>query len=182
MSVNAMKKGHLISLRVAVTAAVMLFAFAHLAWEYVNGGILSHHLLARNDLPAISNTWGILLLPALAWFASGRSATLMTVGGVAGFIGAAAFGALLAGAFVLGFEDAAGYLLVAMLLLALLLPVYRAECLLGFVLGMTLTFGAVLPTMVGIAVAGISAIAQVFVRPLLRGFWRRLRHIKRTAT
>ena len=65
---------------------------------------------------------------------------------------------------------------MGMLLLALLLPVYRAECVLGFVLGMTFTFGAILPTMVASVIAVFSALVQLCVRPVLMGRWHRLRH------
>ncbi|HSF52731.1 MAG TPA: hypothetical protein VLA71_03215, partial [Algoriphagus sp.] len=50
------------------------------------------------------------------------------------------------------------------LLAALFLPIYRAECLLGFVFGMTYTFGAVLPTLVGSILALIGAAIYLFIR------------------
>ncbi|CAM5425326.1 hypothetical protein [Rhodanobacter lindaniclasticus] len=46
-------------------AAALLFAAAHLAFEHVNGGVRSHHLLDRADLPAISNWLGLVVLPVL---------------------------------------------------------------------------------------------------------------------
>ena len=58
-----------------------------------------------------------------------------------------------------------------MVLLALLLPVYRAECVLGFVLGMTLTFGAVLPTVFGSIIAAVSVVVHLYVRPVLMRLW-----------
>jgi hypothetical protein len=39
-----------------------------LAWEYLNGGFRSHHLLANPDLPAVSNWWGLLVIPLLTWW------------------------------------------------------------------------------------------------------------------
>ncbi len=38
-----------------------------LLWQYFNGGVPSHHLLHRADLPAISNWWGAAVLPTLTW-------------------------------------------------------------------------------------------------------------------
>ena len=58
---------------------------------------------------------------------------------VAGFVGALLFGILLSVSFTNDYETIASYLFRGMFLLALLLPVYRAECVLGFVLGMTFT-------------------------------------------
>lgn len=40
-------------------------ALIHLGWEYSHGGIQRHHLLNDASLPAISNAWGLLVLPLL---------------------------------------------------------------------------------------------------------------------
>ena len=64
---------------------------------------------------------------------------------------------------------------MGMFVLAVLLRVYRAECLLGFVIGMTFTFGAVLPALIGSIVSGVSAVVHLVLRPLLAGLWNRLR-------
>ena len=75
--------------------------------------------------------------------------------------------------FTRGYETAASALSLRMFVLALLLRVYRAECLLGFALGMTFTFGAVLPAVIGSIIALMSAAVRLGVRPvfvrLLRG-------------
>ena len=55
-------------------------------------------------------------------------------------------------------------------IIALFFPIYRAECLLGFVMGMTFTFGAVLPTGIGSIFALIGAVLFLFVRSLLLKF------------
>ncbi len=171
--------------RVYFAVMVMLAELVHLAWEHFHGGVRSHHILNRADLPAISNAWGVLLLPAMAWFLSrrvqtriasqtgGRDATAtppMTV--VTGFFGALLFGTFFAGTFAFGYEEVTGYLFQGLIVLALLLPIYRAECVLGFVLGMTFTFGAVLPTAVGSVIAALSAVAHLVVYPLLVRGWR----------
>ena len=171
--------------RVYFTALVMLAELAHLAWEHFHGGVRSHHILNRADLPAISNAWGALLLPVLTWFLSGfvqkriafhadgeEAASKLPVIVVAGFVGSLLFGVLLAGSFANGYETVTGYLFQGLILLALLLPFYRAECVLGFVLGMTFTFGAVLPTVVGSVIAALSAAVHLVVYPLLMRFWR----------
>ena len=62
-----------------------------------------------------------------------------------------------------------------MLLAGLFLPVYRGEYVLGFVLGMTFTFGAILPTAAAAFVAIVSAIAHYLVRPALGWLWARAR-------
>ncbi len=179
-----MSEQQLPRLRLYSTAVVALAELAHLAWEHFNGGVHSHHILNRSDLPAISNGWGALLLPALTWFLSGRiqrrvalhpggteAASQLPAGVIAGFIGSLLFGVLLAGSFTSGNETITSYLFLGMFLLALLLPVYRAECVLGFVLGMTFTFGAVLPTIVGSIIAAVSAVIHLYVRPALVRLW-----------
>ena len=45
------------------------------------------------------------------------------------------------------------------------------SCVLGFVLGMTFTFGAVLPTAVGSVIAALSAAMHLIVYPLIVRFW-----------
>ena len=62
---NDMNPRRLSAIRVWLTVTVTLAESAHLAWEHFNGGVASHHFLNRADLPAISNAWGLLLLPTL---------------------------------------------------------------------------------------------------------------------
>ncbi|MDQ3229211.1 MAG: hypothetical protein M3Q13_05680 [Pseudomonadota bacterium] len=174
--------------RLYLTALVMLAEVAHLAWEYFNGGVRSHHILNRSDLPEISNWLGLLLLPALSWHLIGRiqkrialhsggtgTASKFPTGVVTGFIGSLLFGILLSVSFTNDHETVASLLFRGMFLLALLLPAYRAEYLLGFVLGMTFTFGAVLPTAIGTLFVVLSAGAHLLVRPALMRIWTRLK-------
>ena len=174
--------------RVYLTALVLLVELAHLAWEHFHGGVVSHNILNRRDLPAISNAWGALLLPALAWFLSGFVQTRMAsnsagteltkklrTSAVIGFVSALIFGALLAGSFAYEFKTVTQYLFMSLFMIALPLPIYRAECLLGFVLGMTFTFGAVLPTAIGSIFVALSAAAHLLIYPLLMRGWHRVR-------
>ena len=157
-------------------------------WEHFHGGIRSHHFLNSADMPAISNAWGLLLLPALAWFLSAfiqkrialisgtnDSPQKLPLSVIAGFVGSLLVGILLSISFTSGHETITEYVFMGVLLLALLLPVYRAECVLGFVLGMTFTFGAILPTVVASAIAAFSALVHLCVRPVFMGRWKALR-------
>ena len=174
--------------RVYLTVLVLLAELAHLAWEHFHGGVLSHNILNRRDLPAISNAWGALLLPALAWFSGGfiqkriasKSAAneltpKLPTSVVIGFLGALLMGTLLAGSFAYDYANATLYLFQSLFVVALLFPVYRAECLLGFVLAMTLTFGAVLPMAIGSIFVALSAAAHLLAYPLLVRGWALLR-------
>ncbi|MCE7983338.1 MAG: hypothetical protein DYG89_19365 [Caldilinea sp. CFX5] len=174
-----MRTEQLRRMRILLTALVVLAELLHLAWEYTHGGVISHHFLARPDMPAISNWWGVLLLPALAWFLLGpilRRAQAEGMGKafpiprgiVASFVGSFFYALLLAVAFTLGYEEITGYLFLGIFLLALLLPIYRPEFVLGFIFGMTFTFGAVLPTIVSSVVAALSAALHFLVRRVIR--------------
>lgn len=169
-----------LKIRIYCTAIVTFAVWTLLAWNHFHGGVPSHHILANKDLLAISNWWGGLVLPLLTWFLLYRlhkriirSNTLHSETATYpnhihirhGFFGALLFGILLSVFFTFGYSDLSGYMVLGLFPLALLLPMYRAECLLGFVIGMTFTFGGVLPTVVGSIFASISAILYRLVRP-----------------
>ena len=144
----------------------VLAAAAHLGWEHAHGGIRSHHLLNRADLPTISNAWGLLVLPVARRAMAAPSAARTAL---AAFLGALAAGAALSVAFVAGSESAAGAVFLGVLLTGLVLPTYRAEYLFGFVLGMTFVFGSILPALFGLLAVGVSAAAHLLLWPA--GMW-----------
>jgi hypothetical protein len=172
-----MNKKEFFKIRLYFTAGVTLLIWMLLVWNHFHVGVPRHHILANEDLPAISNWWGAALLPLLTWFLLYRieirissknqgsteiSADLKKV--LYGFTGALFFGVLLSFFFSFGYADICGYMVLALLPIAVLFPVYRAECLLGFVIGMTYTFGAVLPTGIGLILALIGAVLYVYLR------------------
>jgi hypothetical protein len=159
--------------RLAFTALVALAAAAHLGWEYTQGGIVSHHLLNDPGMPAISNAWGLLLLPLLAWIASARAFHRPGLrwrprpAFVLRLAGAMLAGIALSTAFASGAEELAGGLFLAIILAGIVLRAYRAEFVLGFALGMMPVIGGVLPVLVGGCIALLSALAWLAVGPLL---------------
>jgi hypothetical protein len=151
-------------LRVTFTAVVALAEAGHLAIEHLHGGIARHHLLNDPSLPAIWNGWGLLLLPLLAWFASARAfhrprtrwrlqPRFMWRAGAAMLAGLA-----LSVAFSTGATGVANALFPCIVLGGIALRGYRAEYVLGFVLGMAWTVGAVLPMLIGGCIALASAV------------------------
>lgn len=154
--------------------ASLLFVAAHLIYEHLNGGVQSHHLLNRSDLPVISNWLGLIFLPILGWLFGARirdrqasaSQSRSSSGLWAGLVGALIYGAALAIAFELDASALLSSLFLCLFLLAFLFPVYRAEYALGFVVGMTITFGAVLPTLVAVILATLSVSARLVFRGL----------------
>lgn len=161
---------HLIPMCLAL--ASLGLAAAHLAYEHFNGGVQSHHLLNRSDLPAISNGFGLAVLPILGWLlgiririhsASPTRRGLFAAIGV-GLVGALLYGAALAVSFELDASAITSGLFLGLFLLAIALPIYRAEYVFGFVVGMTFTFGAVLPSLVAAVFAAISIVARSIFR------------------
>ena len=171
-----MTKKEFFRTRLYSTGFATLAIGALLAWNHFNGGVPSHHVLADETLPLISNWWGGILIPSLTWFLmyriqkriyspGSRGTTNKLKQALFGFMGGLSFGILLAAFFSFGNTDVPGYMILGLLPLALLVPIYRAECLLGFVFGMTYTFGAVLPTGIGSILALIGAAIFLLVRP-----------------
>lgn len=163
-----------------LAAAALLLDLALLGWEHLHGGIPTHHFLQSAAMPGFSNAWGLLLLPALAGWAGWRVHRHLARGGALGSVAAGAglglaWGLALSAAFSAGLQDVCAALFLGALVLAVLAPAWRAECLLGWVLGMVGVFGPVIPTVVGGAVASLSALVHRLLRPALARGWRRLR-------
>ncbi|MEC5218822.1 hypothetical protein RCH09_003796 [Actimicrobium sp. GrIS 1.19] len=166
--------------RLLLTVAVAFYEVLHLGWEYLHGGVMRHHLLQRSDWPAMSNWWGLVVLPVLAWLLIGR---MQARGGSQShafvarpialrFLAALLYGAGFAASFAFGYEAVTSTLFFGLFVLAVTLPICSAEYLLGFVLGMTFIFGAVLPTMIACVFALLSSVlhplARIIVRTVMR--------------
>lgn len=159
---------------------VFILIWGLLLWNHHNGGVPSHHILADKDLPEISNWWGGLLLPLLSCFllyrikkrvVINKDQTLLKanipVNIIYGFLAALIFGILLSVFFTLGYSEISGCMLIGVFVLALFFPIYKSECILGFVIGMTFTFGAVLPTIIGSLLALIGAFLYLCIRRVI---------------
>ena len=166
--------------RLSLTALVSVAIGGLLAWDYSHGGVPRHHLLANPALPSVSNWWGGLLLPVLTWVllariqqqATGTADASATVPpsfrrAWYGFTGAVVVGALIAVLFTLGYSDLAGDVLLGLFVGALFVPIYRPECLLGFVLSMTFTFGPVRPLLIGTFLGLIGLVLYAWLRPAM---------------
>lgn len=170
---------------------VVLFVLGHLLWEHLNGGVLSHHLLHSSDLPAISNWWNIVVLPFLAWFSTARIKKRITFrsddvsasnkipnGILLGFFGMLLVSISQSVAFEFGYENITMYMALCVLLVGLFLPIYRAECVLGHVLGATFTFGSIIPIMGILVIATISAFSNLYMKPMLVNIWGRFKRLR----
>lgn len=157
-------------MRSRMTAGVALATALGLLWQYVTVGVGSHHLFAQEYLPAVSNWWGILTLPALAWIGLGsleqRLAKSRGDAAVGDFIGACAFGLAMAVFYSLERADLCEYLLQCLFLLALFYPVYRLLSVLGFVFGMVFAFGPVVPLAMALPLAALGYVLHHGLRLL----------------
>jgi len=149
-----MKNKLTFSIRLLITGTVTLLIWGHLAWDYFHGGVPTHYVLHDGDLPGISNWWGGLALPLFTWLllyrihkridadAAANSESLQNV--AYRFVAALLVGISIAVFFTLGIE-VTDYIMLSLFALAFFIPLYKAEYLLGFVLGATFTFGAMIP-------------------------------------
>ena len=135
-------------IRIGTTVIATLAIWSLLAWQALHGGVPAHHILHRADMPAISNWWGALLIPVLTWFLLGRikpRAITRPKLVLLAFFAGALVGTAQAITFFTGHEAITSDIVLSLFVVALFVPIYRAECVLGFVLAMTAPFGAVLP-------------------------------------
>jgi hypothetical protein len=168
-----------------LVAIVSVAIWALLIWEHYHGGVPSHSFMARKDMPSISNWWGGLLLPLLTYFSIYRiqkrvfteenkvvkpkelkSILLLFLAGLI-YAGSMAY------CFVTEHEDINGILFQGLFILALIFPLYRAEFFLGFVIGLTYTFGAILPTFIASVFVGLSYVAHKLLYPFILKIYRR---------
>ena len=162
----------------------IVFVAALLTHEHFNGGVRSHHLLDRRDLPSISNWFGLVVLPLLGWVVDVRLRNRITsvtrsgspIGIGIGLVCALLYGAALATSFVVGASGMTSGLFFGLFLLAAVLPIYRAEYIFGFVVGMVFTFGAVLPVLVALVVAAVSALLHFAFRAVISAIRRPYSH------
>ena len=157
-----------------LTSLITLMILSLLAWQYTHEGVPSHYLFQRADLPELSNWWGVLVLPLLTWVLVGRMNTKLLNANnkaekekakmVVGFIAAVIYGVLLTVAFLQGYQEIASILFLSILAIAIFVPVFREEYLLGFILAMSVGFGAVLPLIFTTLIATASAIIYFTVR------------------
>ena len=160
--------------KIYFTLAISIAIWALLVYDFLHNGVPSHHILNKKDLPEISNWWGGILLPILSYLVFSRienrdnlkKETLSKLPKQVsiGFVVALIMSILISTFFTYDHADIPFYLLVSILVSSIFYPIYKAECLLGFVIGMTFTFGAVLPTGIGSILAIIGFMIYKVIR------------------
>lgn len=174
-----MKLKSVINNKIQATIGVFVLTTIFILWEYFNGGVVSHNLLAREDLPAISNWWGLLTVPLLFWIAisiihrrrgdeikSESKSEEYETEVLKRFLAALAFGILISLLWEFNFESFLQYFILFPIVIAFFKPVHLPEYLMGFVLGMLFTFGGVLPILIGVILLVICFLINKLMRIL----------------
>jgi len=177
-SLTVMNIQSIIQDKIGFTILTFLLTTSHILWDYFHGGVPIHNVLAREDLPAISNWWGLLTIPLLTWIVISliqrRKSTLATNSDnkqsdvSIRFFGALIFGISISIFWHFRIENILQYLILLPIGISLFKPVHFPESLLGFVLGMFFTFGGVLPIMIGLILLTLSLIINTVVKFLLK--------------
>lgn len=175
-----MKSNNSTMIRILITSIITILIFGWLFWGHFHGGVPSHHILHRKDLPEISNWWSGLLLPVLTWILLGRiekrldkqdslmqQAKNPNIKIIGLFLCGLIFGILIAASFTNDYKLFLDNVLYILLVLSLIFPIYYSEFILGFIFGMTYTFGAILPTIFILIIAALGFLVYRFIRPLI---------------
>lgn len=163
--------------------ALLAVEAALLAHEHFTGGVRSHHLLDRPDLPAISNWLGLIVMPVLGWllgrrfhrYASQSTPSGSSVSFWVCLVCALVYGAAMAIAFALGATAITSALFLVLFLFATIFPIYRIEYIVGFVVGMAFVFGAVLPCLVAVVLAAVSFVVRFGFKTVMSAIRRSTR-------
>ncbi|NBC25001.1 MAG: hypothetical protein GVX78_05235 [Bacteroidetes bacterium] len=169
-----------VKIKAVITGIVTVSILGLLFWEHFHVGVARHHILHQQNLPTISNWWSGLLLPILTWLLLsgierrlGKQSTQtkqtnnLQTKVLSLFITGLVFGILIAISFTNGYDLFLDNVLYIILVLSLLIPIYYSEFIFGFILGMTYTFGAILPTAFILILAGIGILTYKFIRPII---------------
>ncbi len=147
-----MKNQLTLKLRILITTVVTFLVWGHIAWDYAHDGIPVHYILHSKDMPGIPNWWGAIVLPFFTYFLLFRMSkrlketenkeSLKLIG--LRFLGGILFAVSISVSFMNGI-DITDYIMGLIFLLAFFFPLYKSEYLLGWVLGSSFSFGAIIP-------------------------------------
>jgi len=169
-----------LNLRIGITAVVTLLVWSHIAWDHFHGGIPTHYLLHDKNLPGIPNWLGGIALPFFTWFLLYRihkridlvkpNVTSESLQSVIGRFLSAMGVSIAISIFFINEIGLIEYIMPSIFILAFFLPLYKSEYLLGWVLGSSFTFGAIIPIGFGSLFTLIIYIFYVAPRAIIRYF------------
>ena len=138
--------------RITITVIITLLIWGHIGWDYFHGGIPIHYVLQDKDLPGIPNWWGGIVLPIFTYFllfrihkrlqVSDGKESLKQIG--LRFLAGLLFAISISVCFMNDIMIV-DYIMGVVFLMAFIFPIYKSEYFLGWVLGASFTFGAIIP-------------------------------------
>ena len=161
-----------------IAGIIVLVVSGLLFWDYFHGGVPSHHLLAKKNLPEVSNWWGIVTFPLATAILLYRIKKRMFEKNdlisqqqsrnlIISFVGAFVYAAAIAVSFATGNSQISGILFPLIFAIALFIPIYKAEYILGFMVGLLYTFGGFLPVFISVILAAISYLLYQLLHRLM---------------
>lgn len=143
-----------------ILGLITILISSFLLWDYFHGGVPAHHLLANEELPKISNWWGIVSVPLISYLLLRKTRKRMRseadqipinlVKKVCySFLTGTLYAIMLAISFTTGNTQISGLLFLGLPAIALFFPIFQPPYFLGFLVGMMHTFGGVLPIIIG---------------------------------
>lgn len=138
--------------RIILTGIVALFIWGQVLWDYLHGGIPTHYLFHNKDMPGIPNWVGALVLPFFTWFLLHRIHKRLNQSNTKEslkkafwrFIAGLSFAVTISVCF-LNDIMIVDYIMATIFILAFIFPLFKSEYLLGWVIGASYTFGAIIP-------------------------------------
>lgn len=146
-----------IKLRIVITALFIIAISGVLLWEYTHGGVVKHYILHSDDMPGMSNWWGLIIIPLFTWIVSSfiRIDTTNNIStehrnilirGLILFI----IGCTISYIFTIYPESNFPlYITGTLVFISFFTPIHKAEYLLGYVLGTFFVFGTFIPVIAG---------------------------------
>ncbi|KZN29014.1 hypothetical protein N480_09610 [Pseudoalteromonas luteoviolacea S2607] len=153
-----------------------------LIWESLHGGVVTHHFLARENMPGLSNWWGLVILPSLVWVTaysleqrgrhlkSGQARTEFNKMASFSFLGMLLISLIQSTIFTLGYSTIAVSILMFLVFIALFLPLYRIEAIVGYILGGAYFTGPMIPFVGVVLFVAVSFFAHFCIKPLITHF------------
>lgn len=157
------------------TIGSTIYILTTLIWEHFHGGVSGHNLLKRKELPNISNWWGAILLPLVSYisfaqirkridFNSDFTSLKFTKQHVVPFLIAMLYGVLIVVFSSTDNSNISYLMFMGLFFVALFLPIYYSEYVLGFILGLSYAFGGALPVVIAAVLATIYFLIFNYIR------------------
>lgn len=164
--------------RVFLVSLVSLYIVISLFWQHFTTGVPAHHLLNDPELPAISNWWGLLILPVLTGF---LTSLITKRHGVPypkkvwlQILATSIYALAMTLLFYSGHITLVSQLALPLIVVsALFFPVYQAPFILAYVVVSSAGFGAFIPTLFCFIFAAIAYGVHHFIRPIPIWFYHK---------